>query len=150
MKLERRRTEATHDTAANRFVRFALERWRQVVAEIDRSLARLEVTASIARGRREVSFVLELLDETLNQDLFKEVGMLSHFPADNQVLHRREGYRDVFKAYLEFELAAQLSWKGAESSYSAGQRDVETLYEYWVFVGDRRADRRTRWREVRL
>ena len=56
------------------------------------------------------------------------------FPADDQVLHRREGYRDVFRAYLEFELAAQLSWRGADSAYAAGQRDVATLYEYWAFV----------------
>jgi hypothetical protein len=50
------------------------------------------------------------------------------------VLQRREGYRDVFKAYVEFELAAQLSWKHEDSRFDAGQRDVALLYEYWVFV----------------
>jgi predicted component of viral defense system (DUF524 family) len=35
---------------------------------------------------------------------------------------------------LEFELAARLSWPASESSHSAGQRDVATLYEYWVFI----------------
>ena len=133
-KLERKRTEATHDTPANRFVRFALERWRQVVADIDRGLARCDASPAVLRGRREVSSVIQLLGETLNQGIFKEIGPLTHFPADNQVLHRRNGYRDVFKAYLEFELAAQLSWKAAESSYSAGQRDVATLYEFWAFI----------------
>ena len=81
-----------------------------------------------------MAIVLAQLDEALNQDLFKELGSLSRFPGDDQVLQRREGYRDVFRAYLEFELAAQLSWRGAESSYSAGQRDVATLYEYWAFI----------------
>jgi len=133
-RLDRRRTEATQNTTPNRFVRFALQRWRQVVADIDRSLASVAQSAAVGRGRREVGAVLEMLDELLSRDLFKEVGPLAHFPADNQVLQRREGYRDVFRAYLEFELAAQLSWRGAESSYSAGQRDVATLYEYWGFV----------------
>ena len=133
-RLDRRRTEATQNTTPNRFVLFALQRWRQVIADIDRSLASVGQSAAVVRGRREVEAVLEMLDELLTRDLFKEVGPLTHFPADNQVLQRREGYRDVFRAYLEFELAAQLSWRGAESSYSAGQRDVATLYEYWAFL----------------
>ena len=134
VKLDRRRREATHDTTPNRFVRFALERWRQVIADIDRGLADVPNGPAVARGRREVANALAHLDAVLNQDLFKELGSLSRFPADDQVLQRREGYRDVFRAYLEFELAAQLSWRGAESSYSAGQRDVATLYEYWAFI----------------
>lgn len=134
LRLDRRRTEATHDTTPNRFVRFALGRWRQVVADIDKGLAAAGNNPAIARGRREVSQTLEQLDTVLHQDLFKDLGSLNRFPADDQVLQRREGYRDVFRAYLEFELAAQLSWRGSESSYTAGQRDVATLYEYWAFL----------------
>ena len=134
LRLERRRTEATHDTTPNRFVRFALERWRQVVADIERGLATQAQNAAVARGRREVASTLEYLDAVLSHDLFKDLSSLTRFPADDQVLQRREGYRDVFRAYLEFELAARLSWRGADSSYAAGQRDVATLYEYWVFL----------------
>jgi len=134
LKLDRKRTEATHDTTPNRFVRFALERWRQVVADIDHGLAREPENAAVARGRREIARTLEQLDAALNNDLFKDLSALSRFPADDQVLQRRAGYRDVFRAYLEFELAARLSWRGTDSSYEAGQRDVATLYEYWVFL----------------
>ena len=134
LRLERRRTEATHDTTPNRFVRFALSRWRQVVADIDRALATENQNATVTRGRREVASTIEYLDAVLSHDLFKDLSSLTRFPADDQVLQRREGYRDVFRAYLEFELAARLSWRGADSSYSAGQRDVATLYEYWVFL----------------
>lgn len=134
INLDRRRTEATHDTTPNRFVRFALARWRQVVADIERGLAAGATNPAMARGRREVAKTLEQLDAVLQHDLFKDLGPLTRFPADDQVLQRREGYRDVFRAYLEFELAAQLSWRGAESSYTAGQRDVANLYEYWAFL----------------
>jgi predicted component of viral defense system (DUF524 family) len=131
--LKRFRTEATHDTTPNRFVRFVLERWRQVVSDIQFALASAEDIVR-SRGLRETSLVLQQLDEVLHDDLFKEVGPLGHFPADNQVLHRREGYRDIFRAYLEFELAAKLSWKRDETSHRGGQRDVATLYEYWAFL----------------
>ena len=134
-RLERARTEATHDTTPNRFVRFALERWRQVVGETEQVLLTdASKNPALQRGLLEVSQVLAQLDEVMHHDLFRELGHLLRFPADDQVLHKREGYRDVFRAYLEFELAARLSWQGGESVYGAGQRDVATLYEYWVFL----------------
>ena len=134
VRLERRHTEATQDTTPNRFVKFAFERWRQVIADIDRGLGAAPASAITARGRREVSQVLEQIEVYLHQDLFKDLGPIARFPSDDQVLLRREGYRDVYRAYLEFELASRLSWRGADAAYSAGQRDVAVMYEYWAFL----------------
>jgi predicted component of viral defense system (DUF524 family) len=128
------RTEAIHDTTPNRFIKFALERWRQVVSDIQSILMTSKDGVASERGLRETGIVLDKLDEMLHYELFKEVGALGHFPGDNQVLHRREGYRDVFRAYVEFELAAKLSWKHREDAHRAGQRDVAQLYEYWTFI----------------
>src|SRR5262249_255123 len=89
---------------------------------------------AIERGRREISGRLEQLDDLLTHELFKDLGPLTRFPADNQVLQRREGYRDIFRAYLEFEVAAALSWNHSDDRFFAGQRVVATLYEYWAFV----------------
>lgn len=132
--MERRQTEATHDTPPNRFVKFALEHWRQVLADIDCGLSLLQASPSTLRGRREVALVMGQIEEFLHHDLLLAVGPLARFPADDQVLQKREGYRDIFRAYVEFELAARLSWGPAADSYSAGQRDVATLYEYWAFI----------------
>jgi uncharacterized protein len=132
--MERVQTEATHDTPPNRFVKFALEHWCQVLREIDRGLSNSISSPAISRGRREVAQAIGQLEEILHHNLFEMIGPLTRFPADDQVLHKREGYRDLFKAYVEFELAAQLSWSRDADSYGAGQRDVATLYEYWAFV----------------
>jgi predicted component of viral defense system (DUF524 family) len=134
MRLDRRRTDATHDTPPNRFVKFALEHWRDVVLGINEGLRRMKDSPVKARGLRETSQLTEQLDALLHHDLFDDVGVLSRFPSDDQVLQRREGYREIFRAYLEFELAARLSWQASESEYFAGQRDVATLYEHWVFI----------------
>ncbi len=48
-------------------------------------------------------------------------------------LQRREGYREVFQAWVHFAMAARLVWEGGDHVYGTGQRDVATLYEYWVF-----------------
>src|SRR5690606_39439669 len=58
----------------------------------------------------------------------------SDLPAGNQVLEKRAGYRDMYKLYVQSELAAMLSWPGGDDVYSAGQKDVAVLYEYWGFL----------------
>jgi len=134
-RVEIRTTAATHDTTPNRFVRFALERWLQVIGDIERVLkADAPTTFAVQRGLAEVSQVAEQLQAVLHEDLFSQLGQLDRFPADDQVLQKRDGYRDMLRAYTEFELASKLSWTGGEDVYGAGQRDVATLYEYWVFV----------------
>src|SRR5262249_42442512 len=65
---------------------------------------------------------------------FREVGTLTHFPAGSQVLQKREGFRDLFRAYVQSEAAASLSWQGGEDVYGVGQRDVATLYEFCAFL----------------
>jgi uncharacterized protein len=132
--LERKRTEATHNTTPNRFIKFALEHWRDILCEIDRRLVEGAHSVVTSRGRREIAVVLMQLDEILHHELFSDLTPITRFPADNQVLQKREGYRDVFRAYVEFELASRLSWRNEEDAYGAGVRDVATLYEYWAFI----------------
>src|SRR5204863_9454070 len=102
------RTETTVDTPPNRFVKFALTRWRDVLLAIRGGLLSTVQGIAAKRGIREVGVVLDRLDEVLGEEVFREVGDLAAFPAGNQVLQKREGYRDVLRAYLQFELAAKL------------------------------------------
>ncbi|MFA8325280.1 DUF2357 domain-containing protein [Burkholderia ubonensis] len=131
---ERAQTEATHDTPPNRFVKFSLEHWLRILGDIDRGLSKVQATPATTRGRREILVVMSQLEEVLHHDVFTDVGRLTRFPADDQVLQKREGYRDIFKAYVESEFAARLSWQSSSDVYGAGQRDVATLYEYWAFI----------------
>ena len=128
------RTESSVDNAANRFVKFALSRWRDIAQNVQQALAADANNAPTQRGAREVEAIIDRLDAWLSEQLFREVGDLAHFPANNQVLQKREGYRDVLRAYLQAEVAAKLSWPGGESVYSAGQRNVAALYEYWTYI----------------
>jgi predicted component of viral defense system (DUF524 family) len=133
-EVEMTRAEETLDNTPNRFVKFVLERWRGEVTAIEDSLLRQPESAPIFRGRREVAAVKARIDELLAHELFREVGDLRRLPFENPVLLSREGYRDVLDAYLKSDLAAQLAWAGGDDVYGAGQRDVATLYEYWVFL----------------
>jgi predicted component of viral defense system (DUF524 family) len=128
------RREETLDTPENRFIKFALSLWRSVLSDIAFALGRETPSLPVKRGLREIQEVKEQLDVFLSQELFREVGRLTHFPASSQVLQKKEGYRDLYRIYIQFEAAALLTWQGGDDVYGAGQRDVATLYEFWVFL----------------
>jgi uncharacterized protein len=134
LQLNVTRREETLDTPENRFVKFALSLWRSVISDIGLILGRESLSLPVKRGLREIEEVKEQLDIFLSQELFREVGRLTHFPASSQVLQKREGYRDLYRIYIQFEAAALLTWQGGDDVYGAGQRDVATLYEFWVFL----------------
>jgi len=119
----------TVDTPENRFVLFALTTFQQFCADVGE---KLEEKGSI-REAKHAQLVVARVEEWLSHSMFKEVGRPSMVPLNSPVLQRKEGYREVLRAWLMFDLAAKLVWKGGDDIYSAGKKDVAKLYEYWVF-----------------
>jgi hypothetical protein len=126
------RTEQTLDTVPNRFVRFALERWRALAFAVLTNAQALP-GAAMRRGVGEAQRVLDELDEVLGHPLFRQIGRLTIFPGDNPVLRRREGYRQIFaaSALIEGTLGLELD---LEDPFLVSRRSIATLYEYWTFV----------------
>ena len=82
-----------------------------------------------------VAQVLRQLDGYLAEPLFREVGDLTVFPGANQVLQKRHGYRQILRTFVLGELGGRLSFDwDIEDAFSASQRNVATLYEYWAFL----------------
>jgi hypothetical protein len=136
------RTEETLDNIPNRFVKHALEQWRGLVddvivalrSEAGRAPMGQRLPAPITRGLAEAERLGDLLEDHLRHPVFADVGPLTSFPGANQVLQKRDGYRDVLETWMLYEYGSTLEWKGGEDVFSGGQRDVATLYEYWVFL----------------
>lgn len=118
------------DTPENRFVKFALGEFRaflthaQVVFETCKGWG---ASASLARRLGGT------VEDWLGRSLFREVGPMSLAPLGSPVLQRKAGYREILRWWLRFRTAAELSWEGGEDLFKAGQRDVASLYEYWLF-----------------
>lgn len=128
------RTVSTVDNTPNRFVRYALQHWRYLVSGLSDQLQRTSDSRPVLRGRAEARRMGEQLDRWLAAPLFREVGRLTRFPTANQVLEKKAAYRDVFRTFLQSDLAAQLTWDGGERVYGAGKRNVAALYEYWTYL----------------
>lgn len=129
------RATTSVDNAPNRFVRWLLQEWLALLGHVAGALERHDETSAFARrGKREIARMTRILEGILEDDLFRDVEELTVFPEANQVLQKREGYRYLFRAHLQFEAAARLYWPGMDPLYRAGQRNVAKLYEYWVYL----------------
>jgi uncharacterized protein len=130
------RTEETLDTEPNRFVSFALRRWRDLAQRLlDILRAQAATSRPVTRGIDAAEEMIALLDSALNAPLFREVGEIRSFPSGNQVLQKRAGYRELFRSFALAETGARLAldWD-IEDVFGASQRNVATLYEYWAFL----------------
>jgi predicted component of viral defense system (DUF524 family) len=133
-RIDAPRTEESLDNPPNRFVKFALNRWRAEVVTIRELLETKEPSATVIRGVQEAKQVIDELDQFLAAPMFAEVASTQVIPTANPVLLRKEGYRELLRAFIQFEMAARLAWEGGEEVYGAGQRNVATLFEYWCFL----------------
>lgn len=130
------RSEETLDTDPNRFVAFALERWRELARRVlDLLSADARRSGPVSRGIDAAEWVLAFLDRTLSAPMFRDVGRLQAFPVGNQVLQKRAGYREILRTFLLVETGARLALEwDVDDAFAASQRNVATLYEYWAFL----------------
>lgn len=118
------------DTPENRFVKFALGDFRAFLTHAEavfESCAGWGASAALARR------LAAAIDDWLGRGFFREVGELRFAPLGSPALQRKAGYRELLRWWLRFRTAAELSWEGGEDVFRAGQRDVASLYEYWLF-----------------
>lgn len=126
------RNVQSEDTPENRFIKFVLQTF---VSFLNRMRLKLEEigSSSDTRLRKEIATLENQLETCLGADVFRNVSDPDMLPLGSAVLQRKEGYREVYQAWLKFDMAARLVWRGGDDVYGAGQRDIATLYEYWVF-----------------
>lgn len=118
----------TVDVPENRFVKFVLNSFLGFCSSIRQNKYAKE------RLRTEAEEVCQLLFTHLANPLFQRVGNMTTLPLGSPVLQKRSGYREILQKWLMFDMAAKLSWEGGEDVYSAGQKNVARLYEYWLFI----------------
>lgn len=123
-----RKTDSV-DTYENRFIKYALETFLKFTEDIH--------TASLQNNydilKKESAVLKDNLEIWLQHSIFKEISRPSTLKLNSPVLQRKEGYREVLRVWLMFDLAAKLIWSGGEDVYDAGKKNIAVLYEYWVF-----------------
>jgi hypothetical protein len=123
----------TLDNPENRFIKHTLTEFARFSGSICQKINN-SGTGKKPNIFYEAKKLEDKLSEYLSHSMFKEVSQVRTLPLNNPVLQRKEGYREVFRIWLMYDLAAKLTWDGLDKdTYLAGKRDVATLYEYWLF-----------------
>lgn len=117
----------TTDVAENRFVKFVLNSFLGFCLSIRNNQHAQD------RLKREADEVCQQLFQYLAHPLFRRLGNLTTMSLGSPTLQKRAGYREILQKWLMFDMAAKLTWEGGEDVYSAGQKNVARLYEYWLF-----------------
>lgn len=117
----------TIDNQENQFIKFVLRSLSTFCWDLK------EMKNASNRLKAEAEATIELLNMHLENQFFRQVSMPTHLNMNSPVLQRKEGYREMLQSWLLFDLAAKLNWDGGDDVYSAGKKNVATLYEYWLF-----------------
>lgn len=119
----------SEDTPENRFIKHALETFLKFCVDINHKA----IEFRHERLMNESELLIRDLNGYLHHSIFRNVGNPHTLKLNSPVLQRKEGYREVLRTWLMFDLAANLIWKGGDDVYDAGKKDIAVLYEYWVF-----------------
>jgi len=128
-KIETDHKIETVDTLENRFIKHALEVFLKFCTDCKDIFEKNKYNKSA----KEAKALSEQLESNLNHPFFKDITRPNTLKLNSPALQRKSGYREVLNAWLQFDLAAKLLWKGGEDVYNAGKRDIAVLYEYWLF-----------------
>jgi predicted component of viral defense system (DUF524 family) len=138
-EIEEERKFDSHDTAANRFVKFALGEFLQVCEAVgDADKARQAEGRAPSIAAVEAMRLGAWLRETLDHSFFDDVGDLQRIPFENPTLQSREGYRQILGWWVQLDSVGKIEWEGREEYYQAPDRSLDKLYEYWLYLEIRR------------
>jgi predicted component of viral defense system (DUF524 family) len=127
VKIDSTRKVESIDTAENRFIKHALEEFLFFCENCETKFEKYSI------AKLESNLLTIKISNIVNQSFFKEISRPTSLKLNSPVLQRKSGYREVLNAWLKFDLAAKLVWKGGDNVYDAGKKDIATLYEYWLF-----------------
>ncbi|HRI72075.1 MAG TPA: DUF2357 domain-containing protein [Polyangium sp.] len=124
------------DTAENRFVKGFLDMGLAVVRAVEKALdhQRKEPRRSTGRLAADCQDMRRKIEGWLGNPFWHSIGRMTFVPVASTVLHRKRGYRDVFRHFSRLRLASRrlpLSHHAVRDLLEA--RDIAKLYELWTF-----------------
>ena len=127
--LDRKRQD-TNNTVPNQFARFALEKFSKICLEISENSSKFGKT-----NATEALLIHKFIENELRCGLLKSVSRLGRIPYENQVLQKREGYKQLLRTWIltNSSLAVRDLQDNGVLSPTAENRAVPDLYEYWLF-----------------
>ena len=123
----------TVDTIENRFVKHFLKQIRQRLDELASSMRGIPGTYLNSEIETNIEKILKKINMFLKDPFWADVAPMTFIPANSQVLHRREGYRQLFSLYSLLQLCTRCDFDADDFRNLIETKDTPTLFEYWSF-----------------
>jgi len=130
-KIHMETTTESIDTPENRLLKNLLISLDKMIFEIRQDIKNRKIEDGYIKDKLEKYH--NRVQDFLSHDWIEKVGELRHVPSNSQVLQKREGYRDIFQYFLNFQFAFRLRWKEIKNKLIGYNRRLSELYEYWCY-----------------
>ncbi|SCG85416.1 DUF2357 domain-containing protein [Methanobacterium congolense] len=120
----------TIDTPENRFLKYFLELLDKLIEDLIVQLLKIKDEGYVLD---ELYKYQRIVQDYLSEKWVRNVGKLNYLPLNSQVIQKREGYRDIFKYFIQFEFSFRLQWDEVEDRIKGYERKLSELYEYWCY-----------------
>lgn len=127
------RKHLTVDTNENRFVKHFLQKIPRRLNEL-RNVLTSEKSYLNPDIEQHLETMTRKIAALLADPLWHDVGSMAFIPVSSQVLHRREGYRQLFQLYSLLQLISRCDFFSKDDFQNLLEtKDTPTLFEYWSF-----------------
>lgn len=132
-RVEERRDYSSVDTPENRFLKAFLRQVERIIDEVEELARDSDRKLLRRRVERECRDLRERLLPITRHSMWADVGSMRSLPSASTILHRRRGYRTIFRHYSQLRLAARLPLSEEEIADLLEIKDIALLYELWTF-----------------
>ena len=114
------------DIPENRFFKHFLELIRNLVEKLIKSSKEGYINDKLVSIRDEIEYYL-------SNKFFNHISSIDYVPFNSQILHKKEGYREIFQYFLMLEFTFRLSWNEVNDQFKGFEKKLSELYEYWCY-----------------
>lgn len=125
-EIEQIKHEDVLDIPENRFFKYFLELIRDLVEKLLESSEEGYINDKLLHFRDEIGYFL-------SAKFFNHISAMEYVPFNSQILHKKEGYREIFQYFLMLEFSFRLSWKEVNDQFKGFEKKLSELYEYWCY-----------------
>ena len=124
----------TVDTNENRFVKHFLQSIQRRLNSLRNELTGNKTSYLNPDIEQHLETMTRKIAALLADPLWHDVGNMTFVPVSSQVLHRREGYRQLFQLYSLLQLTSRCDFFNKDDFQNLLEtKDTPTLFEYWSF-----------------
>ena len=114
------------DIPENRFFKYFLELIQDLVLKLLENSKEGYIQDKLLSFRDEIGYCL-------SNKFFNHISSMDYVPFNSQILHKKEGYREIFQYFLMLEFSFRLSWNEVNNQFKGFEKKLSELYEYWCY-----------------